>query len=242
MKLGLVTGLAALLVPLAASADEVVLRNGTVEHGAVTEMIAYDHVTIVLPNGETARIAWAEVERVVTGDRAPYGPPLAPDDSHVHVHFTASDTAYLYRAAAGTSDFETVCHSPCDIDLPLDGEYRVGGNGAPTKPLTLRGEAGGTTSIHVDGRNRTAMAGGVLLMALGSVVSLAGTATGTDQYNQGAPTRMLVFTALGAATLITGIILYVRGASSDITQHVAGAQKQASVHHSTWQTLSSFSF
>src|SRR5262245_30671008 len=50
----------------AATVDSVHLRNGGFFRGRVTEIVPGDHVTVIVaPSGETKRIPWAEVDRVI---------------------------------------------------------------------------------------------------------------------------------------------------------------------------------
>ena len=263
MRLGLAA--AAMLAALCSSSlafaddaqpDSVFLRNGTSARGHISEMIAYDHVTIVLPGGETKRIPWAEVEHVLVGSQSSFGPPAPPstppektkaepsartDDDYVHVHFTASGrggSAFLYREPAGTMDWVTVCEAPCDADVPLHDRYRIGGNGNPTRDVKLKGTAGGSIALHADGRNTTGIVFGWILMATGSIVGLA--AMGGDDHGGVDAKRYLVVSAVGAAVLISGIILYVKSASTEIEQRPATEKRpdEASVRRPVWRTLS----
>lgn len=252
MKLGLTAFwlLAASAVTTLALADDpqpdsVFLRDGTAARGHVAEMIAYDHVTIVLPRGERKRIPWAEVEHVLVGSQSPFGPPpptptptlTEPDRPTLHVHFTATETTFLYREPEGTTDWITVCASPCDADVPVSDHYRVGGNGNPTKDVQLAGAAGETITLHVDGRNHGALIGGWLLMGLGSMVGVAALSGGNDENSESAGKRALILSAVGVAVLVTGILVYVKAAKTDVTQKQGIVKEEAHVRRPMWRSL-----
>src|SRR5688572_19728102 len=54
--------------------DTVHLRDGGLYRGRVTEVVPGDHVTVILANGETKRIAWPNVDRVIVAS-TPIPPP-----------------------------------------------------------------------------------------------------------------------------------------------------------------------
>src|SRR5205085_9806521 len=58
--------------------DAVHLRNGGFYRGRVTEIVPGDHVTVVVaPGGETKRIPWADVDRVIVAS-TPVPPAPTP--------------------------------------------------------------------------------------------------------------------------------------------------------------------
>lgn len=147
------------------SVDAVHLRNGGMYRGRVTEIVPGDHVTVVVaPGGETKRIPWAEVDRVIVASTpVPPAPttatpvpstPVAPAPMvgpRARVHITSPKQVILYRRAAGTSTFQQACTSPCDIELPIGDTYRLAGNGlSQNKELHLAAGPGGFVDIVVD--------------------------------------------------------------------------------------------
>lgn len=145
--------------------DAVHLRNGGMYRGRVTEIVPGDHVTVVVaPGGETKRIPWPEVDRVIVASTpVPPAPttatpvpstPTAPAPMvgpRARVHITSPKQVILYRKAAGTSSFQQACTSPCDLELPIGDTYRLAGNGlSQNKELHLAAGPGGFVDIVVD--------------------------------------------------------------------------------------------
>jgi hypothetical protein len=145
--------------------DAVHLRNGGMYRGRVTEIVPGDHVTVVVaPGGETKRIPWPEVDRVIVASTPvpPAPTPTTPVASaptppapmvgpRARVHITSPKQVILYRKAAGTSTFQQACTSPCDLELPIGDTYRLAGNGlSQNKELHLAAGPGGFVDIVVD--------------------------------------------------------------------------------------------
>lgn len=149
----------------ASTVDAVHLRNGGMYRGRVTEIVPGDHVTVVVaPSGETKRIPWPEVDRVIVASTPiPPAPttatpvpstPTAPSPMvgpRARVHITSPKQVILYRKAAGTSTFQQACTSPCDLELPIGDTYKLAGNGlSQNKELHLAAGPGGFVDIVVD--------------------------------------------------------------------------------------------
>lgn len=141
--------------------DAVHLRNGGLYRGRVTEIVPGDHVTVIVaPGGETKRIPWPEVDRVIVASTpvpaaptaAAPAPTTAPmNGPRARVHITAPKQVILYRRAAGTSSFVQACTSPCDLELPINDTYRLAGNGlSQNKEFRLQASPGGSVDINVD--------------------------------------------------------------------------------------------
>jgi hypothetical protein len=62
--------------PSGAGPDRIVLRDGTEERGRITELIPGNHATIVGDGGETKRIPWTMIERVISSNKGG-GAPIA---------------------------------------------------------------------------------------------------------------------------------------------------------------------
>jgi hypothetical protein len=169
-----------------ATIDNVHLRNGGLYRGHVTEIVPGDHVTIVVEKGETKRIPWPEVDRVIVssaavpppppspGGAAPATPPLAAPmvGPRARVHITTSRTVILYRKPAGSNAWSQACTSPCNEELPIGDTYRLTGNGVGgTKEFHLEASPGGTVDVAVDPANT----GG---MIIGGAMAGAGVVTG----------------------------------------------------------------
>lgn len=163
--------------------DNVYLRNGGLYRGRVTELAPKDHVTIVVEGGETKRIPWADVDRVIvssmpvppakpaTPAAAPAAPAPAPPakEELAFVHVTTPKPVIVYRRPPGSIAWEQVCASPCDKELPVSGTYRVVGNGVAAKELGLQANPGERVEIKVDPSSTFGMLAGGVLMAAGVV-------------------------------------------------------------------------
>jgi hypothetical protein len=173
--------------------DSVHLRNGTLYRGHVSELVQGDHVTIRTEAGETKRIAWNDLEKVIIASAPP--PTVAPAASpetppppmvgpKARVHITTSKRVILYRRPAGSSSWFKACESPCDMDLPTGDTYRIHGNNIPnSKELRLDVGPSGFVDLVVDPPNTGAMVlggivagGGGLAFLVGSLMALVGAA------------------------------------------------------------------
>jgi hypothetical protein len=214
--LGAVCG--ALLFTSVARADEatmdaVHLQNGDLYRGRVTENVPGDHVSITIASsGESKRIPWAEVDRVIIAETSVPGAPTAGGGAsttpstaptpatpppmvgpRVRVHIGSSNEVFLYRRATGTSGFMRACTSPCDQELPINDTYRLAGNRLPeawrNKEFHLHGENGGTMEIVVGPPSVGGMiVGGIILgggataVVVGLLLGIAGQKRACAQY------------------------------------------------------------
>lgn len=172
-----------------ATVDAVHLRNGGLYRGRVTEIVPGDHVTVIVaPGGETKRIPWPEVDRVIVASTpVPPAPtpstpvastPTAPAPMvgpRARVHITSPKQVILYRKAAGTSTFQQACTSPCDLELPIGDSYRLAGNGlSQNKELRLAAGPGGFVDIVVDPPSVGGMVLGGLIAGGGATAAYVG--------------------------------------------------------------------
>lgn len=242
--------------------DTITLRSGGVVHGRVTDIATGDHVAILTSTGELRTVPWSDVDRVVVAntDRPPVlptpkpkpkpePPPLQPDAAPMEgpfafVHIEASGSTYLYRAPHGTTDFETVCEAPCDMELPINDDYKIGGNGTKTTPrFKLKAQGGGSVTLKVDGANWFAIIGGGTLAVAGGMTSYAGllmAAAGSDNSsrNGSAGTAGLACFVIGGVVAALGAYAFVRGNSTDIVQTGPKAAKDAFVRPPSWRSAS----
>lgn len=170
--------------------DAVHLRNGGFFRGRVTEIVPGDHVTVVVaPGGETKRIPWADVDRVIvastpvpptptTATPVPSSTPTAPAPMvgpRARVHITSPKQVILYRKAAGSSTFQQACTSPCDLELPIGDTYRIAGNGlSQNKELHLAASPGGVVDITVDPPSTGGMILGGFIAGAGATAAYVG--------------------------------------------------------------------
>jgi len=213
-----------------ATPDTIHLRSGGVVVGRVTEIVGGEHVTIVTPSGETRNVPWSDVARLVVVStvfppRPPApsrGPaPMVPDSGGagpepmvgplVFVHIDASGPAHLYRRAAGTDDYVTVCEAPCDKELPVGDSYKLGTGSSTTPAFKLEPQAGGVVRLEVSRSSWLGIVGGSLLATLGLVLwgSMGDKASGA--------TNVGLFFAGGAA-ITGGIFAIVASGKTRISQ------------------------
>lgn len=236
------------------SVDTVQLRSGVIIQGRITELIGGDHITLVVAQGVTQSVAWAEVERLIISKdsfpakaRPPIPPPLPPvvyTPPHpppppamvgpfVRVHIKASGTAYLYRRAEGTADYVTVCESPCDAEMPLSDSYKLGGSGfKTTEPFKLHGHPGDTVRLNIEGAS-------VLGVVGGSAVAFAGTmALGVgsdDDHGKG----NAVVALLGLVGMGLGSLIIYKSFQTDFSQETSRGDGVGAVRKPTWRSTSS---
>ncbi|MBX3262582.1 MAG: hypothetical protein KIS78_02355 [Labilithrix sp.] len=176
-----------------ATIDAVHLRNGGLYRGRVTEIVPGDHVTVIVDQGETKRVPWAEVDRVIVattavpapptsttparGIPAPATPPLpAPMvGPRARVHITSSKNVILYRRPASSSGWVQACASPCNEELPIGDTYRLTGNGvSSSKEFRLDASPGGSVDVAVDPPSTGGMVLGGFLAGGGATAAYVG--------------------------------------------------------------------
>lgn len=175
------------------TSDSVQLRTGAMYRGKVAELVPGDHVTIKTEAGDTKRIAWNDIEKVVIASApppttAPAASPETPPPPMVgpkaRVHITASKRVMLYRRPAGSGGWFQACASPCDTDLPTGDTYRINGSGIPSsKEFRLEVGSSGFVDLVIDPPNTGTMilggivaGGGGLAFLTGSLMALVGAA------------------------------------------------------------------
>src|SRR5262249_52023245 len=144
-----------------------------------------DHVTIAVEGGETKRLTWAEVDHVIVGPVAlppaakaapadptpppqvPSPPPRVEDLPGAHVHIDSPKPVYVYWRPPGSTAWEKVCASPCDMELPVSGTYKVTGNGVAAKEFGLQANAGESVVVEVEPSSTAGVVAGVLLTVAG---------------------------------------------------------------------------
>lgn len=188
----------------AATVDAVHLRNGGLFRGRVSEIVPGDHVSVILPGGETKRVPWAEVDRVIVSAPAIPPPPTSATPVSVptgepamvgpraRVHVTSPRTVTLYRRPAGSTAWAVACTSPCGRELPVGDTYRVVGNGvAQSKEFNLQVGPGGFVDLVVDPPSVGGMVAGGLLAgggAWGAYVGMLLAVIGAEQASRNCAT------------------------------------------------------
>ncbi|WP_394847691.1 hypothetical protein LZC95_09535 [Pendulispora brunnea] len=203
----------------------------------MSEIVAGDHVTMMLSTGQTARILWSFVARVdhngqpVDLSRAPQGPipsPTAPSvtaepSGSVMVHIEGGDVTIEQMRGS----WAAVCSSPCDRALPIGPSYRIVGDGVrASRAFMLGGQNGDRVVLDVDTGSKGGFAGGIVLVSIGSLFFLVGGLTllvvaaangaHTDTGNA-EPIGWTMFGG-GAAGVLVGILLITGNSSTKVTQ------------------------
>ena len=234
----------------AATVDTIHLRNGEILRGRVAEIATGDHVSVLLPSGETRRITWSDVDRVVVASTDVPRPPAAAPPPMVgplvRVHLKSSKRSTLYRRAAGTADFVTACNSPCDMDLPLGDTYQIGGSGiGTTKEFRLQGSPGGAVELAVDGPNWFGIVGGGVLTLTGVSAVYAGLLVAAsngkcDECRGGEDERNVALgvAAVGAALIGLGLVIVFPSMKTDLSQQTGAPPRDAYVRAPVWRSAS----
>jgi hypothetical protein len=236
-----------------ATSDTVHLRSGGIVRGRVTEIVAGDHVSVLVAPSVMQHVPWADVERVIvtttkfpprpppprpaaTPPPAPVGPPpmVGP---RAYVHLESKGAAYLYRRAAGTTEFVTACESPCDTELPLGDTYKIGGSGLKTTPeFRLKAAPGGEVRLTVDGANWLGIVAGGAMIVVGAVplyvglllaplLSVGGDASGI----------VLGCLGIGGAAVGIGAVVLITSMRTDFSQKPLEPAKDAFVRTPLWR-------
>lgn len=240
-----------------ATIDTVHLRSGGMFRGRVTEIVPGDHVTVLLTTGESRRLVWRDVDRVIVASTVvpPAPNATAPATAEMsgpraRVHIKAPHPAYLYRRAAGTTDFVTACQAPCDVEMPIGDTYKIGGNGfSTTSEFKLDAPPGGSVDLDVNGPNWAGIiGGGVITVAggatayVGAIFALAGGGC-SNSYNSGGCKDLrnagLGALAVGAGMIALGLLIVYPSLKTDFSQQKGGPSKDAFVRAPSWRSASS---
>jgi hypothetical protein len=214
-----------------ATQDAVYLKDNNVIRGTLTEMIAGDHATVVLPDGQTARIVWSFIARIDRGGvtqpveaAAVAPPPMAlPADGTVIVHLQGEASDIRLETQVDKRKWAEVCSAPCDRPVPIGPPYRVNGAGMrPSRPFHLAGMPGERVVLVVDSGSTAAFVGGLVLVGVGGVALLGGIVTLIVAYSMkdtglktgGADLVGWTLTAAGAPVFLGGILLWPAGRTS----------------------------
>jgi hypothetical protein len=157
----------------APGADVIVLKSGGMFRGTLVDVVPNDHARIRLETGEIASVPWGEIDHIDASTQGPAAPPArpvvaapAPAEGRVYVHMTGAEDATLEHGNGRT--WATVCQSPCDRWVALEGGYRVGGPGIRSSAMfSLSATDGGRVDLDVDASSKSAFVGGIVATSLG---------------------------------------------------------------------------
>ncbi len=135
--------------------------------------------------------ARAKVQRSVT----------SPGEALVHVAVNHKDAWLEMRTYVDAGDFLRICRAPCDLKLLVEGrEARVTAPGMTTSNVFRFDSGDGTAGVRVEGGSATARRAGIIALAIGIPVALAG----MGLFAQGRVKDKSGLTAAGIAGLSAG--------------------------------------
>ncbi len=145
----------------------------------------------------------------------------ANGDARVRVHVNAPRPVTLDHRTKDTP-WQPVCESPCDTEVPVEGRYRITGDGVHrSRPFRLAPSANGQVTLDVDPGSSAAHAGGVVMLiagipaaAVGAILVIVGVAV----TNKGTTEAVGAFTLLGGAGLTVAGVVLVGNNSTGVTQ------------------------
>lgn len=173
------------------TADTVVLKNGGMIRGTLVEVLPNDHATVQLPSGQSAIVQWSEIHHIERGaaPAAATGTPAAatpiqkmPNSTApmsgptVLVHIETSRPITLDRRNPGEDQpWVTACESPCDVQLPLNNDYRIVGEGIwASSEFELEGSAGQRVVVKVAPATRLTRTAGIVVAGAGLLAIIIG--------------------------------------------------------------------
>ena len=127
------------------------------------------------------------------------------------------------RSYVDGGEFLRVCQAPCDIKLQVEGrEARVSAKGMTTSNIFRFDSGNGTAGVRVEGGSASARRAGILSLAIGIPVALAGMglfAQGKVRDNTGLTATGIAGLAAGGLGIAVSLPLLLMG-----TTHVKDAK------------------
>ncbi len=243
---------------VAGAPDTVVLKNGGMLRGTLVEVLPNDHATVQLPSGQSAIVQWAEIHHIERGGApaaataVPAGAPIqkmpnstAPmSGPTVLVHIETSRPITLDRRNPGEDQpWVTACESPCDVQLPLNNDYRIVGDGIwASSEFELDGQPGQRVVVKVAPATRISRTAGIVVAGAGLlaiiigvyIVAIAAAASCTNSNinsvckdNSGGTTVGVVLMLGGLVTMAVGGIIILANWRTGESQEVQSPAKAA---------------
>lgn len=99
----------------------------------------------------------------------------SPGEAVVHIAVSHKDAWLEMRSYVDGGDFLRICRAPCDLKLQVEGrEARVTAPGMTTSNVFRFDGGNGTAGVRVDGGSASARRAGILSLAIGIPLALAG--------------------------------------------------------------------
>jgi hypothetical protein len=152
------------------------------------------------------------------------------------VHISSSKTVDLFHQPAGGSGFVLVCRSPCDLELPLGGLYRIAGGGRRSSdPFRLRDGEGERVELGV-GPDwlGIALSGGLAAVLTGVLVYIAATATPSRDWS-GFGQVAIFGVGLAPVALLCGAGFYFANSTTVVTQRSRSIQPSSHSRLPSWR-------
>ncbi len=231
----------------AEAVDTLTLRDGSIIRGTVAEVFQGRQVTILSAAGQRHTIAWAQVADIRYGGQAVAAEPVAgPGRPHMHIETTRSVRLFevsgqVFNAGPRWGHYpqaqqaRPVCRAPCDrvIDGSAGQSFYFGGEGVtPSRRFTLD-EHDGPLLARVKPGRPGVLGGGILFTSLSIAPLISGTLflslaqhTAPDG-SHSTRNAGITLTAIGAGTLITGIVMIALGRTRvEIYRRYTGAAQR----------------
>lgn len=195
--------------PSTAGEITVVAKDGAVFRGRLVEKMPGHYVTVLLPTGESRRIAWSFIAEM-DGETLT-GPQTT-------VRFSADDPRATLQKGGGGGFFDA-CKAPCAGRVSASGVYRVGGDGIrPSDPFRL---PSGRDSVSIDAKTASKSTtvvgaimgvGGGFLAYVGGMLYLLGSSNDTRITDDGqdrylTPEERENMQTAGGALFVTGAVV-----------------------------------
>jgi hypothetical protein len=242
--------------------DVIHLKNGGLLRGTIVDVIPGSHARIQLPTGEIAMVQWSEIARIEQGGAKPPPPPpptstawtpppppppnVAPPltGPKLLVHLDSSRPVRLARYETTRGVWDDMCDSPCDKQVPVEGDYRIEGIGVrPSNRFSMQGKAGERVVIDVSAASKgwfavglvsgglglTAIGLGLYVVAIGAASnsfdnSICGGSSGcsstTSSKNDGVIAAGWTIAGVGLALGALGVIIIASNWSTGTSQEV----------------------
>ncbi len=221
--------------------DAIYLKGGETIRGTLVEMLPNDHATLRLSTGQNAVVAWGQIDRIERQPfrGAPAGPiPAAPPPSgSAFVHLEAEEGIVLESIAPGSGRWALACTAPCDAEVPLADQFRVGGESVrSSRAFGLAASPGQHVVIRVSPASKGRFTAGIGLLSAGGaalfvgavvyLVGAAGNCTEVDSLgacyarapNGGVETAGGVTMLAGIGVMVVGAVLLASNTRTRATQ------------------------
>lgn len=154
----------------------------------------------------------------------------SPGEAVVHVAVNYREAWLETRNYVDSAQFVRTCPTPCDIKLEVDGlEARVTAPGMTTSNTFRFDAGGGRANVRIDGGSATARTAGIVSLAAGIPLALAGMALlGLGKLNDqtGLQAAGITALALGGTGVVVSLPLLLMGSThvkSSRGTRIAGA-------------------